>query len=144
MSTVRRRGDTIRAHDVRATTGSPHLLGPLALYSGQPRAAFELLAPAEPVVEGGVHRHVQVGGDRVLAGHQHGLAILGGGDEDAGDDLFLGAVLVGPVLAHDGCHLRHVVGRQPVDDGAVALAEEYGVTRGLIYNVKNRNCWTHV
>lgn len=39
------------AHDVRATTGSPHLLGLLALYSGQPQAASELLAPAEPSEE---------------------------------------------------------------------------------------------
>lgn len=40
--------------------------------------------------------------------------------------------------------VRNIRQRLAAGDGAVALAEEYGVTRGLIYNVKNRNCWTHV
>ena len=34
--------------------------------------------------------------------------------------------------------------RLAAGERAVLLAQEYGVTRGLIYNVKNRNCWTHV
>ncbi len=42
-----------------------------------------------------------------------------GAHEDAGHDLAV--VTVGGVV-HDRRHRRHVVGRQPVDDGAVALA----------------------
>ena len=47
----------------------------------------------------------------------HRVGVVGRAHEDPAHDL-----LVGPVGVHDRRHLGHVVGRQPVDDRAVALA----------------------
>ena len=74
----------------------------------------EVIAPAEPVVERGVHRHGEIRRDRALADRVGQRAVVGRKDEDAGGDLLAGAD-----VGHDGLD---VVGREPVDDCAVAFA----------------------
>jgi hypothetical protein len=65
-------------------------------------------------VERGIHRNGEIRRDRALADRVHEAGVIGREHEDARDDLFLGAD-----VRHDRFH---VVGRQPVDDRAVALA----------------------
>ena len=77
---------------------------------------LEHLAPAQPLVEGGVDGHVEIGGDGHAGPGVHRLAVVARGDEDPGHQLLV--VAVGPNDRGDGLD---VVGRQPVDDGTVAL-----------------------
>ena len=78
------------------------------------------VAAAEPLVERGVHRHVEVGGDGEPAARRgRPRCSRSGSTKIRADDLLVGAA--GGVV-HDLGHRRHVVGRQPVDDRAVGLA----------------------
>src|SRR4051794_16810963 len=82
---------------------------------------LQLRATTQPLVEGRVHGDVEVGGDGELPHGSHRARVLGRGDEDAGHDLGGGGAVGagGGDLRHD---LGHIVGGEPVDDGAVALA----------------------
>ena len=77
----------------------------------------EIVAATHPLVEGPVHRNVQVGGGSELAHRPGRLGIRRRGDEQPSDDLGIGIF-----LPDDGRHGGGVVGRQPVDDGAVAFS----------------------
>ena len=56
----------------------------------EPPHVAQHLAPPEPVVERGVHRHVEVGRDGVAPHGPHGVGVVVGRHEDAGHDLLLG------------------------------------------------------
>ena len=76
-------------------------------------------AAAEPLVESGIHGHVEIGRNRELARSAHHISVLAGAHKDATHNLFL---LATGSIVHYGGHLGHVLRRQPVNDRAIGLA----------------------
>lgn len=99
-----------RIHDLIGDGGH----GRLAI-TGLPGVPHRLedRAPAQPIVEGGVDSHVEVGGDEPPPLGPHVVGIRRGAHEQARHD-----VAARPDLGHDR---RHILGSQPVEDRAVAL-----------------------
>ena len=121
-SWMRARHDAGSPCTIRSSTTSSGIAASAALRSPARHAVPhrpEHLAPAEPLVEGGVHRHVHVGGDREAGGLAHHVGPITRAHEDARHDLALGTA--GRVV-HDAGHPSHIGRREPVDDRPVGLA----------------------
>ena len=109
------RGADIGAFDSPTYVGTP--LGPVTRVGPD---WFEL-ASAEPLVEGRIHRHCEVCGDGVATHGHHGVAVGGRCNEDPRCDLRLGLARCRSCLVDDRHDRSHVLCREPVDDGSVAM-----------------------